>query len=69
MLGQPPSLSAQLAAERHARFAAEASGARWHRLARQPHPAPRCADLAARLPEVVLDLRPPTAETEPATSR
>ena len=80
MLGQPASFSAILAAERHARFAAEAADARWRRLLRQPHPAPPCATIAAQLPDVVIDLTPgsaespkPTAasssETEPTASR
>ena len=70
MLGQAPSFSAQLAAERSARFAAEAAGHRWHRLLRQPHPAPPCAGLAVQLPEAVLDLRPAEeTETEPAATR
>lgn len=56
MLGQPASVSAQLAAERHARFAAEAADARWRRSLRQPHPAPPCSGIAAQLPDVVLDL-------------
>lgn len=69
MLGPPPSFSAQMAAERHARFAAEAAGARWRRLLRQPHPPPPCAALAAQLPDAVLDLRPGSpAEVEPAAT-
>lgn len=56
MLGQPASFSAHLAAERHARFAAEAADARWRRSLRQPHPAPPFSGIAAQLPEVVLDL-------------
>jgi hypothetical protein len=70
MLGSTtPSLSAQLAAERQRGFADEAAGHRRLRLLRQPHPSPRCGDLAAELSEVVLDLRPPvTSETEPAAT-
>lgn len=70
MLGPNPDFSAQLAAERHARFAAEATGARWRRLLRQPHLAPRCAGMAAQLPTVVIDLTATTApETEPSAIR
>jgi hypothetical protein len=70
MLGLDPSFSAQLAAERHARFATEADGARWRRLLRQPHPAPPCAGLAAQLPRVVLDLTSAATEIrEPAAPR
>ena len=69
MLGLPPSLSAQMAAERHARFSSEVAGARLRRLLRQPHPSPPCAALAAQLPDVVLDLRPSSpAEVEPAAT-
>ena len=70
MLGLDPSFSAQLAAERSARFAADADQARWRRLLRQPHPAPPCAGLAAQLPLVVLDLTSARAEVEePAAPR
>lgn len=61
MLGRPASFSAHLAAERHARFAAEAADARWRRQLRDGHPAPPCASLAAQLPDVVIDLTPGTA--------
>jgi hypothetical protein len=57
MLGHAPSFTAQLAAERSARFTAEAAAGRWRRLLRQPHPPPPCAGLAAQLPQVVVDLR------------
>lgn len=70
MLGHLPSFSAQMAAERHARFAAEAASARHARLGRQPHAAPRCAALAASLPEAILDVRPAGAvDAEPAVTR
>lgn len=70
MLGQPASYTAQLVAERHARFAAESAASRLRRLLRQPHPEPPCATLASQLPDVVVDLRPAdVAETEPAAHR
>jgi hypothetical protein len=70
MLGPTPSLSSSLAAERHARFAAEAADGRRRRSLRQAHPAPPCAALAAQLPEVVLDLTSaPATETEPAATK
>lgn len=70
MLGSAPSFTAQLAAERAARFAAEADVARWRRLLRQAHPAPPCAGLAAQLPGIVVDLTAPLpAEKEPAARR
>ena len=70
MLGLAPSLSSSLAAERHARFAAEAAHSRWRQSLRQAHPAPPCAALAAQLPEVVLDLTAePAHQTEPAATK
>ena len=74
MLGQPASFSAHLAAERHARFAAEAADARWRRQLRRNHPAPPCAGLAAQLPDVVIDLTPrvtaaPAGSGEPSATR
>jgi hypothetical protein len=70
MLGHTPSISSLLAAERHARFAADAANDRRRRLLRQPHPAPPCAGLAAQLPPAVLDLTSPAdAATEPAATR
>ncbi|CAA9261202.1 MAG: hypothetical protein AVDCRST_MAG76-2834 [uncultured Acidimicrobiales bacterium] len=70
MLGHLPSYSAQVAAERHARFAAESVDSRWRRLLNQGHPAPPCAALAAQLPDVVVDLRPMAPErAEPAARR
>jgi len=69
MLGLSPNLTSQLAAERSARFAADAAEARRRRLLHQPHPAPRCRDLAGQLPDVVVDLRPQApARTEPAAT-
>jgi hypothetical protein len=70
MLGQPASFTTVLAAERHARFAAEAADARWRRQRRQPHPAPPCANLATQLPEVVIDLAGDAdAAAEPTAAR
>ena len=70
MLGLDPSFTAQLAAERSARFAADADHARWRRLLSQPHPAPPCAGLAAQLPRVVLDLTDVEVDAkEPAAPR
>lgn len=71
MLGLDPTFTAQLATERSARLATDATHATWRRLLRQPHPAPPCAGLAAQLPQVV-DLRSTEAEAmakEPAAQR
>ena len=70
MLGLDPSFTAQLAAERSARFTAEAKGATRRRLLRQPHPAPPCAGLAAQLPDLVVDLTASSLpQAEPAARR
>lgn len=69
MLGHP-SFTAQMVAERHARFAAEAASARRRRLLFQAHPVPPCAGLAAQLPAVALDLDPTLeAKAEPTAAR
>ena len=67
MLGPTPSFTAQLAAERRARLAADAAGARWRRILGDRHTAPSCGILAAELPDIVLDVRPGArAEAAPA---
>jgi hypothetical protein len=66
MLGHPTSFSAQLAAERHDRFAAEASRASWRRLSRVTHDEPRCGALAVQLPDAVVDLRTEAAAAQPS---
>jgi hypothetical protein len=67
MLEHAPFLTAQLAAERQARFAADAASWRVRRLLRRPHPAPPCGGLAAQLPEVAIDLRSTVAADEAPT--
>ena len=57
-----PTFTAQLAADRHASFAAEAGRLRWRRLHRQRHPQPARADLATQLSTMTrqADLTPVT---------
>ncbi len=69
MLGHP-TFSGHMAAERRARFAAEAASARLRRLLFQPHPVPPCAGLAAQLPAVALDPHSVLeADAEPTATR